>query len=119
MVGLEKFKEHFLKEGIKMIDGLPILDELHLIPFKAKAYVEITERVSNGEKGQSRHIKKHQNDIFRLLTLVPRNEKVNLSRSVLEDMKSFIESVKLKELSNDILIKENAIHLLENIYIPS
>lgn len=109
----------FLKEGIKMVDGLPLLDELHLIPFKAKAYVEIKERVSNGEKGQSRHIKKHRNDILRLLTLVPRNQKVNLSGIVLEDMSKFIEDIKSKEFVSDVITKEKAIRLLCDIYMQA
>ena len=116
---LNKEYYQFLKEGITIVDGLPILDELHLIPFKAKAYVEIKERVANGEQGQSRHIKKHQNDILKLLTLVPRNQKVNLSGIVLEDMVKFIEDIKSKEILSNVLTKEEVIQLLSNIYTLS
>mgnify|MGYP000884583899 CR=1 FL=1 len=67
---------HFLKSGIKIIDGLPVLDEAHLIPFKVKAYIEIKERVLQGERGQSRHIRKHRNDVLKLLTLLYEDKKI-------------------------------------------
>jgi hypothetical protein len=41
---------HFLRDGVRKIDGLPILDEVHLIPFKAKAWLELTEALNDQTK---------------------------------------------------------------------
>ncbi len=49
---------NFLLEGKNIVDGISILDEYHLIPFKAKAYCELSDRQNKGEMGLSKHIKK-------------------------------------------------------------
>lgn len=90
----------FLKEGIKIVKGLPILDELHLIPFKAKAWCELNDRKLQGELGLSKHIRKHRNDIIKLLSLVSLDKKVMLKNQVLLDMKRFVESIEKEEISN-------------------
>ena len=61
------------------------MDELHLIPFKAKAWCELTDRHNAGEKGLSRHIIKHKKDIAILLTLVQDGQHETLAGGVLED----------------------------------
>lgn len=37
-----------------------------LIPFKMKAYLDLSMRKKNGEHVDSKNIKKHKNDVFRL-----------------------------------------------------
>ena len=108
---------HFLKSGIKIIDGLPVLDEVHLIPFKVKAYIEIKERVLQGERGQSRHIRKHRNDVLKLLTLLYEDKKIELNGILKVDMKQFIESLKDEDISKDVIGKDTAIEILETIYL--
>jgi hypothetical protein len=53
-----------IKEGRDVIDGVSILNETLLIPFKARAWIDLTAREQAGEKGNSNNIKKHRNDIF-------------------------------------------------------
>ena len=108
---------HFLKSGIKIIDGLPVLDEAHLIPFKVKAYIEIKERGLQGERGQSRHIRKHRNDVLKLLTLLYEDKKIELNGILKVDMKQFIESLKDEDISKDVIDKDTAIEILETIYL--
>lgn len=107
----------FLKKGIKIIDGLSILDEAHLIPFKIKACLEIKERVEKGERGQSRHIRKHRNDVLKLITLLYENQKVELNSTLSKDMEQFIEYLKNEEISKDLIDKDTAIEMLESIYL--
>ena len=108
---------HFLKSGIKIIDGLPVLDEAHLIPFKVKAYIEIKEKVLQGERGQSRHIRKHRNDVLKLLTLLYEDKKIELNGILKVDMKQFIESLKEEDISKGLIDKDTAIEMLETIYL--
>jgi len=57
-----------LKTGQKMVDGIPVLSPTCLIPFKAKAWLEL-----NGDQVDSKNIKKHKNDVFRLALLITAN----------------------------------------------
>ena len=84
---------NFLLNGKKSVDGVSVLDEIHLIPFKAKAWCELTDRHNQGEEGLSKHIKKHIKDIAVLLTLIGGSRNIHLEVSVLEDMIRFIDAV--------------------------
>ncbi|WP_458009610.1 hypothetical protein [Jutongia sp. SJQ-6] len=39
-----------LKTGQMMVDGIPVLSPTCLIPFKAKAWLDLKERKLNGER---------------------------------------------------------------------
>ena len=62
-----------LKTGQKMVDGIPVLSPTCLIPFKAKAWLDLKERKLNGDQVDSKNIKKHKNDVFRLAQLITAN----------------------------------------------
>lgn len=89
---------YFLKNGYKVVDGISVLDEVHLIPFKAKAWCELTERQEQGEIGLSKHIKKHKYDIAQLLSLIARNQEITLEGQVYLDMMQFIIKMKDEEI---------------------
>jgi len=89
----------FLKEGAVRVNGISILDEKHLIPFKAKAWCDLMDRHLAGEKGLSKHIKKHVKDVVTLLTLVSEDEKINLSGGILDDMTRFVRAMQLLDVS--------------------
>ena len=55
-----------LLSGREIIDGLSVLKPSWLIPFKAKAWLDLNQRVSSGSHVDSRELKKHRNDIIRL-----------------------------------------------------
>jgi hypothetical protein len=80
----------FLKSGIRITEGLPILDAEHLIPFKAKAWLDLTARKANGVQVDSKHIKKHKSDIIMLSGLLRPDNHVDLPESVREDFAMFI-----------------------------
>ena len=62
-----------LKTGQMIVDGIPVLSPTCLIPFKAKAWLDLKERKLNGEQVDSKNIKKHKNDVFRLALLITAN----------------------------------------------
>ena len=69
--------------GRDIIDGISVLRPEWIIPFKAKAWIDLQRK----ESVDSRNIKKHRNDIIRIaseLVLSP----VDLPEKVKEDMKS-------------------------------
>ena len=109
-----------LTKGIGIIDGVSILKTEYLIPFKAKAWIDLTQRKENGEKVDSKDIRKHKNDIIRLYVLLTPNIRVELPEAIKEDMSIFLkmmekEEINLKQFSirstKDVLIK-----MLSEIY---
>lgn len=50
----------FLKNGIRSIDAVPVVGQEHLLPLKVRAWLEMTTRKKNGERVDSRDIKKHR-----------------------------------------------------------
>lgn len=105
----------FLKDGVRIVSGIPVLNEEHLIPFKAKAWCELTDRSLSGEVGLTRHIKKHKNDIVTLSKLLAEDSKVKLEGNVARDMKRFIKEVKEMNPNDDLI--ESVCNDLSNLYL--
>ena len=110
-----------LKTGQMMIDGIPVLSPTCLIPFKAKAWLDLKERRSNGEKIDSKNIKKHKNDVFRLAQLITADTRKLLSSEVAEDMTKFLseitdEQVDLKSLGIRGTEKQKMLDMLYQCY---
>ena len=111
----------FLTDGITMINGVSILNAEHIIPFKAKAWLDLTQRKENGEHIDSRDIKKHENDAIRLSMLLTSTTKINLPNLIKEDLSQFIQyldkdELNLKQLDIRNMSKKTLIQLLCNVY---
>ncbi len=91
----------FLRTGIIEIDGINILDVYHLIPFKMKAWLDLSKRKSLGEKIDEKSIKKHKNDVFRLSELMNAKMKIRVSETIYEDINNFITYMKFEEIQLD------------------
>lgn len=61
---------NFIQTGRRELAGLPYLGAEHLLPLKAKAWLDLTRRQKAGESVDSRNIRKHRNDIFRLYQII-------------------------------------------------
>lgn len=112
----------FLKNGRTTVNDVTVLDASHLIPFKAKAYLDLTNRKSNGEHVDEKNIRKHKNDIFRLYQLVDSSIKVETSKGIYKDINTFIDIMKdididLKQLGLDSLTKQQILDELHDLYI--
>jgi len=107
----------FMITGKRVIDGISVLDEKYLIPFKAKAWCELIERKKQGEEGQSRHIKKHCKDIDSLVSLLPPDERIELSGMVKTDMQAFVEDILTSEFVPGNVDGTKLHNLLKGIYL--
>lgn len=107
----------FLLNGKRIIDGYCVLDEQHLIPFKAKAWCEMIDRQKEGEEGLSKHIKKHFRDIFRLSRIIVPTDKVFLEGMVHNDMERFINNILETENKSDDINYQEMFDLLTNVYL--
>lgn len=60
----------FLQSGKRIVGAVPIVGPEHLIPLKVRAWLDLTWRREGGEQVDSKHIKKHKNDMFRLYAII-------------------------------------------------
>ncbi len=112
----------FLKQGKVTVDGVTVLDAAYLIPFKAKAWMDLTDRKAAGEHVDSKNIKKHKNDVFRLTELLDPTIRVIAPRGVYEDIQNFVqrmqtESVDIKQLGLAGRTKEEILEEVKEMYI--
>ena len=112
----------FLKQGKVTVDGIAVLDAAYLIPFKAKAWMDLTDRRAAGEHVDSKNIKKHKNDVFRLTELIDPAARIEVTEGVYEDIQEFIrrmknERVDVKQLGLAARAKEEILKEIQEMYI--
>lgn len=83
-----------LQDSKVVLDGISILDESMLIPFKARAYLDLTESRADGAEVDEKDIKKHRNDVFRLLQLLPADRRIAVPGTISTDLKRFVLAIK-------------------------
>ena len=111
----------FLREGKVVLNDIPVLDAAHLIPFKAKAWLDLTERSRNGEHVDSKNIRKHKNDVFRLSILLTSDTRVILSAAIRSDLGKFFsamesETIDLKAFGIRSQSQKEILQKLKTIY---
>lgn len=111
-----------LKNGRKIVGGVPVLAVDCLIPFKAKAWLDLKNRKQLGEQIDSKNIKKHKNDIFRLAQLLKESDNKILSKEIANDLSSFIlemqkEIIDLKSIGIKGITKEDMLVFLKKYYV--
>ena len=111
----------FLKRGKVTVDGVTVLDAAYLIPFKAKAWMDLADRKAAGEHVDSKNIKKHKNDVFRLTELIDPTAKVVAPQGVYADIQEFVlrmknENVDIKQLGLVGRTKEKILEELKAMY---
>lgn len=82
-----------LLAGKVVVQELSVLRPVYLILFKAKAYLDLSDRKEQGENVDSRDIRKHKNDILRIAVEFILEGVSNLPATVTKDMKLFIEKL--------------------------
>lgn len=82
-----------LRNSKVIIDGISLLNEELLIPFKAKAFLDLTGRREKGEQVDSKSVTKHRNDVFRLMQLLTAESKVAVSDAIRGDLRAFRDSL--------------------------
>lgn len=107
-----------IQTGRSEVSGLPIVLPEYLIPLKAKAFLELTERKNAGGDVDSKDIKKHKNDVFRLYRLLTSETEIELPLSIRVDLRHFIESVENEppvDLSNFGLKHKSLVEVLTDL----
>lgn len=112
-----------LKQGRTHVAGVTVLDAPYLILFKIKAWLDLTERKAARESVDSKNIRKHKNDVFRLTELLDdeQNTLFHVPEVVLTDVREFIkrmasEDVDLRQLGIRGKSKEDVLNELRTLY---
>lgn len=84
----------FLRAGRTITKNISVLDAAHIIPFKMKAWLDLTEKKEQGSHVNERDIRKHRQDVFRLYPLVDPREIVNVPTEVYNDIQAFIGAMR-------------------------
>jgi hypothetical protein len=86
-------------KGKEMIKDIPIVSAEYLIPLKAKAFIDMEERKSMGDHVDNNDIKKQLYDVLKLSTIINPSLKIDLTETVRDDIKNYIEHV-LREVDD-------------------
>lgn len=113
---------NMLLEGRTEIDGVRLLAPDYIIPFKAKAWIDLRERKLSGYHVDEKQIRKHKNDIIRMLTILDNKNRLSLPDEVARDMREFIlqyekNPVDLKTLKIKGITNQQIIDRLKQIYM--
>lgn len=114
----------FMKSGRKVVDGLGVLGEEYLIPFKMYAWVNLLDKKRRGDFVKEKDLKKHKYDVFRLLQIVTDGTKVETTGLVTESISRYIEEISALDESEVQLIqmglpfdRNRGVELLKEIYL--
>jgi len=111
----------FMKAGRRVIDDISVLGAEYIIPFKMYAWLNNTELRKQGERVNTDDIKKHKNDVFRLLPLVNPDIKISVSGNVEETIISFLKAMESESIARELLYggrtKEESLELIRKLYL--
>lgn len=83
----------FLHQHKIDIDGVPVVTEACLISLKAKAWLDLSARRDAGENVDSKTVKKHKNDIFRLFQILSPESRITLHDTISRDMQEYLSAI--------------------------
>jgi hypothetical protein len=88
----------FIRSGRQEIDGIPMVGVPQLIALKARAWLDLTERAKRGEQMDSKTIKKHKNDVFRLYQILDPASDPTVPEAIKKDMHEFISRMQAEDI---------------------
>ena len=112
----------FLHSGKSTIEDISIVGPKHLIPLKARAWLDLTGRKEAGETIDAKVIAKHKNDVFRLYRILNPAFKTDIPKDIRDDMGAFLdamvsEPVNLKNLGIRDQSLESILGELRRLYV--
>ena len=97
----------FILAGRKEVDGLPQIGEDRLIPLKASAWLDLSDRYARGEQIDTKTIRKHANDVLRLSQLLAPDIRIPLAAKIARDLSRFLDGIVLDHSIDPKAIKIN------------
>ena len=111
----------WIQKGQQLLRGVSVVDPKHIIPLKARAWLDLRARKASGEPIDSKKIKKHRNDVFRLFPVLTPEPITDVPESIKEDMRIFLlamgeEEIDLAALELGTRTKGEVLDNLTTIY---
>lgn len=111
----------WIHAGKREIEGISIVGPEHLVPLKARAWLDLRARSDAGDKIDSRSIKKHGNDVLRLFQVIDPEAKLNPPALIVQDMRAFLdqmanEDIDLKALGLGPRLLEDVLGSFRTLY---
>ena len=111
----------FITQGKRERDELPFIGADRLIPLKAKAWLDLNQRKQLSETIDSKNIRKHMNDVFRLYQIADPSLRISLPANIARDLRLFFslipaETIDLKSLGLGTTTIESIITELKRMY---
>lgn len=112
----------FLQSGRTTIQGLPTVDAVHLIPLKARAWLDMTHRKAMGENIDSDKIRKHKLDVFRLYAIIEPELDAEIPPQIKADMQEFLTRMASEDIDLKVatglatLSKEEVLAAIQKSY---
>ena len=88
----------FMLTGRRVVSGISVLDTELLIPFKMYAWLDLKDKKARGEHVNERDLKKHKYDVFRLLQIARRDNKIETNGIVRENIIRFMEEIRMENI---------------------
>lgn len=104
---------NYLMENSQLESSLQLANLDALICLKAKAFLEITQRIKEGGKEDSSHLKKHKNDVFRLAAMLAPDSTFDLPESIKSQLNEFVDLIK-DELPDKAIFKSMGLPALDS-----
>lgn len=105
---LEDAYYEFILAGRKEADGLPWVGEDRLIPVKASARLDLSERQAKGEQMDTKNIRKHANDVLRLSQLLAPDIRIPVAARIAQDLNRFLDGIESDRSIDPKSIKINS-----------
>jgi len=111
----------WIHTGRQVRQRVSIVRPEHLIPLKARAWLDLTARRQQGGHASSTDIKKHKNDVFRLLAIVDPEFSASIPPSISKDMAAFAdrmasEPIDLKSLGITVATPAEMLAQFQTLY---
>ncbi len=82
----------WIRDGRTEIEGVSVLAATHLIPLKARAWIDLSSRAGTGQRIDSTDIRKHRNDVFRLAAVIDPGVKLDVPSEIRTDLGAFMQA---------------------------
>lgn len=86
---------HYMVEHSAEEAGVKRANTEALICLKAKAYLDIKYRIEQGGAEDTKHLKKHRNDVFRLAILLRDTDIFELPERIKETLQAFAQTIEM------------------------
>jgi len=79
-----------IQDGKIILDGISILSVEYIIPFKMRAFCDLSKSRALGFPVDTKNITKHKNDVLKIAQLLSPEQNVEVSEEIKQHMKEFM-----------------------------